>query len=162
VAERVGVQAPSLYKRVANRGALISQIGTTIVDEIAELLARFAGDPDPVEALRSMGVAFRGYAHAHPRSYELLFMNLPDDWRPPPERNARASAPILEAAIRLVGADDALEAARLVTAFSHGFISMELNGAFRLGGDTDRAFRYGLDTLLGALESRGRPGRAVA
>jgi hypothetical protein len=39
----------------------------------------------------------------------------------------------------------------MVTAFAHGFVSMELTGAFRLGGDVDDAFRYGVDGLLEAL-----------
>ncbi|HBF81970.1 MAG TPA: TetR family transcriptional regulator, partial [Streptomyces sp.] len=38
----------------------------------------------------------------------------------------------------------ALDAARLVTAWATGFIEMEISGAFRLGGDVDRAFEYGL------------------
>jgi AcrR family transcriptional regulator len=159
VAERVGVRAPSLYKRVANRAALVSAIGGVALDEIAGQLASLAEDPDAASALRSMAAGFRAYAHDHPRSYELLFMNLPEDWRPPAAQNARASTPILEAARRLVGRDDALEAARLITAFTHGFISMELNGSFRLAGDPDRAFRYGLDALIDALRARGRRGR---
>lgn len=156
VAEKVGVQAPSLYKRVPNRGALISAIGGEAVDELAKLMAPLESDPEPASGLRSMAAAFRAYAHASPRSYELLFMNLPQEWRPPSEKNATAAAPILDAAERLVGPDDALEAARLITAFTHGFISMELNGAFRLGGDPDQAFRYGLDVLIDALRTRGR------
>ena len=55
-------------------------------------------------------------------------------------------------------------AARTVTAWAHGFVTMELAGAFRLGGDVDRAFAYGVDHLAGALESSGarRPTRARA
>jgi hypothetical protein len=52
-----------------------------------------------------------------------------------------------------VGPDQALDAARLVTAFAHGFVSMELSGAFRLGGDVDEAYRYGIDVLVAALAS---------
>jgi hypothetical protein len=59
----------------------------------------------------------------------------------------RASAPILRVARELVGVDAALEAARLVTAWATGFIDMELAGAFRLGGDVDRAFEFGLERL---------------
>ena len=63
---------------------------------------------------------------------------------------------------RLVGIERALEAARLLTAFVHGFVSMEIAGAFRLGGDVDRAFRYSLDAIIAGLQAtaEGGPGRA--
>jgi hypothetical protein len=60
-------------------------------------------------------------------------------------------APLLQVTERLVGEDRALEAARLVTAFAHGFVSMEITGAFRLGGDVDEAYRYGVGVLVDAL-----------
>ena len=118
--------------RAAERS--ISAIGDDTVDELAARLAPLALRPSPTAALRTMAAAVRSFAKDHPRSYELLFMNLPEASRPTAELNARASGPLLAAAERLVGAEDALEAARLLTAFTHGFISMELNGAFRLGG----------------------------
>ena len=52
-----------------------------------------------------------------------------------------------------MGTDAALEAARLVTAWATGFIEMELAGAFRLGGDLDRAFEYGLERLERGLRA---------
>ena len=78
-------------------------------------------------------------------------MNLPPGSRPPPSatpRRPRRSCALTE---RLVGPERALEAARLVTAFAHGFVSMELSGAFRLGGDVDEAYRYGVGVLVDAL-----------
>ncbi len=47
--------------------------------------------------------------------------------------------------------EDALAAARVFTAWATGFLHMELAGAFRLGGDVDEAFRYGLEHLLAGL-----------
>jgi len=44
-----------------------------------------------------------------------------------------------------------LPLARTLTAFLHGFISMELANAFRLGGNIEAAFRDGLDTILGEI-----------
>jgi hypothetical protein len=35
-----------------------------------------------------------------------------------------------------------------LTSWLHGFVSMELAGAFRLGGDIDAAFDFGLTVLL--------------
>jgi hypothetical protein len=55
------------------------------------------------------------------------------------------------AAAGLGGPEQALERARLVVAWAHGFVSMELAGAFRLGGDVDAAFDFGIDRLTDAL-----------
>ena len=59
---------------------------------------------------------------------------------------------------RLVGRARALEAARLLTAFAHGFVSMELAGAFRLGGDVDEAYRFAIDSIVEGLGVTGRRG----
>ena len=158
VGERVGVRGPSLYKRFPSRAALISAIGAAALDDLGRRIEPLSAGPDPAAGLRSIAAAFRAFAHANPRSYELLFMNLPDDARPPADRNALASAPVLALAERLVGPDRALDAARLVTAFAHGFISMELAGAFRLGGDVDAAYRYGVGVLVDALAAGPRSG----
>jgi AcrR family transcriptional regulator len=163
VAQRVGVRAPSLYKRIPNRAALIAAIAAGTFDELGRAVEPFIEDGDPRAGLRSMATAYRAFAHANPRAYELLFMNLPPDQRPTAEHNVRSAAPLLALATRLVGADQALDAARLVTAFAHGFVSMELSGAFRLGGDVDEAYRYGVQALIDALTPRvtapasGRP-----
>jgi AcrR family transcriptional regulator len=154
VAERVGVRAPSLYKRLPNRAALIAAIGAATVDDLGRMLETIGRDDDPAPALRAAATAFRRFALANPHAYELVFMNLPPDARPPADRNARAAAPLLAIAQRLVGPEQALEAARLVTAFAHGFVSMELSGAFRLGGDVDEAYRYGVEVLVDALTGR--------
>ena len=151
VAERVGVRGPSLYKHIPNHAALISAIGAAVLDDLSRQLEPLSRGPDPAAGLRSIATAFRAFAHANPRSYELVFMNLPADSRPPADRNASSAAPVLALAERLVGPERALEAARLVTAFAHGFITMELSGAFRLGGDVDVAYRYGVDVLVDAL-----------
>ena len=151
VAERVGVRAPSLYKRVPNRGALIAAIGSAAQEDLRRELEPLTDQPDPAAALRAIATAFRVFAQRNPRAYELLFMSLPPGSRPDVDLTAEAAAPLLEVATRLVGPERALEAARLVTAFAHGFVSMEITGAFRLGGDVDAAYRYGVGVLVDAL-----------
>jgi AcrR family transcriptional regulator len=156
VADQVGVRAPSLYKRVRDRDALIAAIADAALDELSATMEPLARAPDPETGMRSVAMAFRAFAHAHPRTYELLFMNLPEGARASPDRNAAASAPLLSLATRVVGPEGALVAARLLTAFAHGFASMELAGAFRLGGDVDEAFSYGVDVLVAGIVSRRR------
>jgi Tetracyclin repressor-like, C-terminal domain len=81
-------------------------------------------------------------------------VDVPPESRPPTELTALAAAPVLDLAKRLVGPGRALEAARLITAFANGFVSMELVGAFRLGGNLDEAYRYGVDVLVNAFAKR--------
>ena len=154
IADRVGIRAPSLYKRFSGRGDLIAAIGASVLKDLGDDLAPFI-DLEPSAGVRAVAEAFRRFALGHPRSYELIFMSLPPGSRPPADLNATAAAPLVELAGRLAGPDQALEAARLITAFAHGFVSMELSGAFRLGGDVDEAYRFGVDVLVDALATRG-------
>lgn len=151
VASAVGVKAPSLYKHVRNRDALVRLVVEGIARELTETLDAAVRAGDPRADLRSLAYALRAYAHANPAAYGLLFADLPAEARPDRDSLARASAAVLRTTTTLVGTDLALEAARMVVAWAHGFISMELAGAFRLGGDLDRAYAFGIERLGAAL-----------
>ncbi|MCD4534337.1 TetR/AcrR family transcriptional regulator [Nocardioides sp. cx-169] len=140
VAARVGVRAPSLYKRVRDREALLVLVAAATVDELG---ARLAGAEPTVAGLAR---TFRSFAHERPEAFRLIQTVAADA-----ETLARVSAPVLGVAEALVGGEEALEAARLVTAWATGFVTMELAGAFRLDGDLERAFDFGLSRLTSAL-----------
>ncbi|WP_282848021.1 TetR/AcrR family transcriptional regulator [Microbacterium oxydans] len=140
VAERVGVRAPSLYKRVRDRDALHSAVAAASIDA---LTARLEAAGDDIGAL---AYAYRDFAHRHPEGFRLMFTIAA-----PHDALERSAAPLLRAASALVGEEDALDAARFFTAWATGFLQMELSGAFRLGGDVDRAFEYGLHRLLAGI-----------
>lgn len=61
---------------------------------------------------------------------------------------------MLRIARDLAGEEDALSAARLLTAWAVGFVQMELAGAFQLGGELDEAFEYGLRGVERAITPR--------
>lgn len=155
VAQRVGVRAPSLYKRVRNRDELVALIAdATLRDLGARVDAAAVGlDDEPRAALRRIARAARDFARTRPAGFRLVFApgaDLPLD----AESLAAAGAPVLRVAARLAGEERALDAARTFTAWANGFVSMELAGAFRLGGDVERAFEFGLDRLSDALAQR--------
>jgi AcrR family transcriptional regulator len=154
VALAVGVRAPSLYKHVRDRGDLIRLIGTDVVMELGERLDQAATSDDPRRAIRQMVDGFRAFARAYPQAYRLLFSGLPEGWRVDEELNVRISQSLLRTVGELTGGDRSLEAARTIVAWAHGFLSMELAGAFRLGGDVDEAFSYGIERLTIALAPR--------
>jgi AcrR family transcriptional regulator len=151
IATAVGVRAPSLYKRVRSRADLVRLVANDIGDELATTLEAAANTGDPRGDLRAIAFAFRAWARAHPEAYTLLFTQQTDGMRMDLEVIARSSAPLLRTAEALAGPYDALEAARTFVAWATGFVSMELAGAFRLGGDVDRAFAYGVDRLAGSI-----------
>jgi AcrR family transcriptional regulator len=152
VATAVGVRAPSLYKRIDGRGDLVRRVSNAIAVELGERIARAATTGRPRTDVIAMARAVRAYALEHPQAYSLLFSPLPEAWRVDADLNARISAPILRSAGAVAGEVDALPAARTVVAWLQGFLAMELAGAFRLGGDVDAAFDYGIDHVLRGLE----------
>jgi AcrR family transcriptional regulator len=156
VADAVGVRAPSLYKRVRGRGALVRLIAEDAARELGAATDRARRGQDPRRDLVAIAAAFRAFARANPGAYSLLVARLPEEWRPDPALNARASEAIIAVAGELAGPADALPAARTVVAWANGFVGMELAGAFRLGGDIDAAFGYGIDRLADALAAGGR------
>ena len=159
VAESVGVRAPSLYKRIDGRAELIRLIAEDVVGELAGILdASETGDAR--EDLGALARAFRAFAHANPAAYDLVFARLPEGHEIDPQTNARSSASIIRTAGHLAGAEHALDAARMVVAWAHGFVSMELAGAFRLGGDVDEAFEFGIGRLAAAIADTRTSGPA--
>lgn len=140
VAARVGVRAPSLYKRVRSRDALLAAVAEATIDDLGTRLDAAGTD------LSGLAAAYRAFAHEHPEGFRLIFTA-----SAPLEALDRAARPVITASAAVVGEERALDAARLFTAWATGFLQMELSGAFRLGGDVDQAFAYGLRTIISGL-----------
>lgn len=152
VADAVGVRAPSLYKRVRDRGELVGLIANAVAAELTATLDAAATSGDPRTDMRAIARAFRTWALARPESFHLLFDRRPNGQRLEPDVTARSAAALLRTTAELAGEANALDAARTVVAWANGFLGMELAGAFRLGGDVDRAFEYGVERLARAIE----------
>jgi len=187
VAESVGVKGPSLYKRLPDHAALLRAVSESVAADLTRTLAGAgeaavgagevaepvrlsvagsareplglpaAGTADPRARLRSVAIAYRTFVHENPNGYRLLFADLPPGASPDPATLAAMGLPVVEAMARLVGAAEALEAARTVVAWAHGFVSMELAGAFRLGGDLEAAYAYGIEAILEGITGRATP-----
>jgi AcrR family transcriptional regulator len=142
VADRVGVRAPSLYKRVKDRDALLLLVAQATADALADRLDASDG------TLAGLARAYRTFAQQHPEGFRLLFA-----MEGAVESLERVSASVLRLGRELVGEQHALDAARLITAWATGFINMELAGAFRLGGDVGDAFEFGLARLQLGLQA---------
>jgi AcrR family transcriptional regulator len=146
VAHRVGVRAPSLYKRVESRDRLIQLVAEAT---LTDLNARLSTD----QSVAEIATVFRAFGLERPAAFQLVLT--PAAGTPTADASflVASSAAILSAAGRLAGEENALEAARTVVAWATGFITMELNGSFQLGGDVDRAWQFGVERIVDALRA---------
>jgi AcrR family transcriptional regulator len=152
VAAAVGVRAPSLYKRVRSRDALLALVAEGVARDLgAALEAAAAREESPRRRALALVDAARAFGRARPEAYSLLFARLPDSARPESAVLAESVAAVMRVAGDAVGRERALDAARLLTAWVHGFVSMELADRFRMGDELDRSFAFGAERLADAL-----------
>jgi AcrR family transcriptional regulator len=132
LATELGMQAPSLYKHVRGKDDIEGGLQERALRSMGQALGA-AGSHVP-----ALAQAYRSWAHAHPRLYELAT-------RRPLRRDeladgveAAAAAPIVAA----VGGDE--HAARALWGLAHGLVDLELAGRFPPGADLDETWRTAL------------------
>jgi AcrR family transcriptional regulator len=134
LADRLGIRAPSLYKHLADKGALEAAL---ISDGFLAAAECFEAAPD----LQALGAAYRAFALEHPHLYRLMFHGRLPRERLLPGAEARAAAPVIAAA----GHDP--DRARALFAFVHGMVILELDDRFAVGADLDAAWARGLSAF---------------
>ena len=157
VADAVGVKGPSLYKRVPDRAALLRAVSAGVVDDLARTMARAVETDDARTDLRAAAFAYREFVLRNPNAYRLLFTELPPEATADAASLAALGEPVVRAMTRLVGQQQALEGARTFVAWAHGFVTMELAGAFRLGGSLDAGYGFGIESILTGVSERASP-----
>jgi AcrR family transcriptional regulator len=162
VAAAVGIRAPSLYGRFADRAALIAAVELSLWHELGAALARAPHKSEPRAALTELARAYRTFAQANPHEYALMFDARAERSTESTAARASSMAPALPAFVALVGKESALAAARVLTPFLHGFVAMELAGAFRLGDGIEEAFEHGVTTILAGLAQNRRAPRRTS
>lgn len=161
VAAAVGMRTPSLYKRAAHRHELLRLAADDAARELSTAAAAFSSngadpDRDPATVLTGLARTLRAYVATAPRVSALLFA-APSEQAAPSTASAEPILRTLLDAVSSAVPGDPLPAARTFTAWIFGFCTMEQASAFRLGGDVDEAFEFGLDALLAAIGARRQP-----
>jgi AcrR family transcriptional regulator len=138
LADRIGIQAPSLYKHFADKAAVEAAL---IDDGFIEIAAAFreaiACQGASLEALAD---AYRSFAATSPHLYRLMTDGPLARERLRPGVEADAAAPLLE----ICGAPDL---ARAVWAFAHGMTILELDGRFPPDADVNAAWHEGIQAF---------------
>jgi AcrR family transcriptional regulator len=157
LAKACGVRASSLYGHFANRAAIVTEVATEAMHAIEAAGRAAIASAKEDEPLIALAKSQRAFAHAHPALYALLFAT-PLHMSPELEAASRSAVALVcqhVAAARRsrdVSAPEVLEGARLIVAFTNGFVSMELAGAFRMGGDIERAFIRGVAAIVSTFK----------
>ena len=137
VAHRVGIRGPSLYKRFADKNAILAALDEETFDRIAEALNQSGG------SIQDMVAAYLVFARANPVAYRLLFR------AGDPVAASRAARPALEKIEALLGDPaEALLRTRVLTSFLHGYLLIDSSQGFRLGGDPDAIVSAGLTLII--------------
>jgi AcrR family transcriptional regulator len=120
IAARLDVRAPSLYKHLADKQAIIDVLVADILHENGDVMrAAIAVAQDPVGAIFA---AFRRWALEHPQRYALMMAGPLD-----PSPLTTAAALYSGDPLRWVMRDD-LEGAVTFWAFAHGLVDLEITG----------------------------------
>ena len=150
IADRLGIQAPSLYKHFPDKEALEAAL---VAAGFVEQAATFAAASRSRNPLAALARAYRAWATAPPHLY-LLMSNRPlERHRLPEGVEAAAAAPLVKAC----GGDP--HRARAAWAFAHGMASLELANRFPPDADLDAAWRSGIDALQSPPTTQPRSSR---
>lgn len=152
VAQSAGVKAPSLYKHFADRAALLKAVEIAVLHELETVLRAGTKGRTPKQRLRSMATTYRRFAIEHPRRYGVIYSEHAFDDAEIAAACYVVAKPLFEE-LRAAGIAEGnvLPLSRTFTAWLHGFVSMEIVQAFRLGGSIDEAFEDGLKTILAGI-----------
>jgi AcrR family transcriptional regulator len=140
LAERLGIQAPSLYKHLPDKAALEAAIIATGMEEAAtafEAAVTGAAGGGGNGALPALAAAYREFALAHRHLYRLMNSGPLPRERLPAGLEERTAAPLLRAA-------GSRARARAVWAFAHGMVMLELDQRFPSDADLDAAWEAGI------------------
>ena len=158
VARRAGVRTPSLYAHVAGADDLLARVAGLALTEIADrAVVEMAGRAERA-ALEALCDAYRDYALDHPGRYAAT--RHPISPAGPAGAAARRHADLSVAVLRGYGLEQAAQvhAVRLIGSLVHGFVTLELAGAFAHSAPPSQAsWEQALDTLDAALRRLAHP-----
>lgn len=151
LAQALGVQAPSLYRHIKNKTALLQAINQTTTRKlIACLRAVSQENGQALEArLMALAQAYRQFAHAHPACYQLANSSLPEHAGDSADDRENLVLPLQALFTQLTQDDErAFAALRGAYAFLHGWVMLELTQQFQRGGDLDAHFEQAFLTMV--------------
>jgi AcrR family transcriptional regulator len=152
IAAELGVSVPSLYKHVDGLAGVRRLVTLRAVGELAEVVMTSVVGRAGSDALSPLCHGYRDYAVRHPGRYAATVVAPAAD----DEAHQAASDRVLMPVLAVLGGygipeGRRVDAARLLRATLHGFVTLELGGGFGLPDDVSASFDSAVRALDAAL-----------
>jgi len=157
LAKSLDVKAPSLYRYVNNKEALLEAvIWVTFLDlwEVMHEAAKSEGDVRT--RLLKVFCDYRRFANRYRTTYQLAFTNTVAQILPEKDLLLKKLEPITILFAQWCGAERGFIALRGMVAMVHGWIMLENAGLFVLDGDVDAQFEQSINTYLNGIQAEVR------
>jgi len=157
LAERLGVRVPSLYNYVAGLGGLKRDLAVYCLRELYECLTRAVVGKARGEAILALADSYRAYARQVPGHYSFTLQApnpADEEWRKLGEQNIEILAAIL--APYKLSQETAIHAIRSLRSIVHGYIILEMAGAFAMPISLDDSFHWLVRRYINGLEQLER------
>lgn len=74
IADAIEYSPTAIYLHFKDKESLVRELCLADFDALAKAFQRIAREPDPLERLRKVGLAYADFALEHPNHYRLMFM----------------------------------------------------------------------------------------
>ncbi|ABX06830.1 MAG TPA: TetR/AcrR family transcriptional regulator [Herpetosiphon sp.] len=153
LANELGIKAPSLYRYVANKNALLKGVVTVTIQQLFAAYDQvLATSPNDAQSqLVAISHGHRQFAHAQPKNYALALTAASPEQRADPALLVEMVLPIQAIMAQISGQEHSLAALRGLLGLIHGFVLLELNQQLQRGGDLSSAFDLAVRSYLAGL-----------
>jgi AcrR family transcriptional regulator len=158
LADKLGVQTPSLYNHIDGLPGLQRELGLLNARRLGDLLEKAAVGKAGPEAIRQVAQAYRAYIKGNPGVYRT---SLRASGTQPQVNEALKTAEerIVETGLAVVASfglygEAGLHAVRGLRSVVHGFATLEIAGSFGLPLDCDESFRRLIEMLITGLQKQ--------
>jgi AcrR family transcriptional regulator len=140
IGDALGIKAPSLYKHLPSREALVLHLVEDALFQVGDAGHAAVDRPGRRSPVQALLQTYRAYGVEHPALYRLTTgPDLPRDLLTP-GLEAWAGEPFYRAA-------GEPHRAQALWAFAHGMVMLEIDGRFLPGSDLDRTWRAGAEAF---------------
>ena len=154
LADELGIKAPSLYRHVTSKAALLQAVIERTYQQLfrAYQQALTSASEEPKERLVALFHAHRSFAQANPNTYILAFTATDPELRTDPGYLEGQAVGIQRIMAQISGEEQSLSALRGALALVHGYVMLEIKGQLQRGSDLSAAFDAAVNAYLKGWE----------